>query len=370
VTPQLHSQDDSGLELPVGLPVVVSELLHSYADVFTTKVVFPPPISCSHTIPLIPGARPVNIRPYRYAPVLKSEIEKQVHDMLEAGLIQPSSSPFSSPVLLVKKKDKSYRFCVDYRHLNAITLKGQYPVPIIDEFLDELNGASWFSSLDLCAGFHQIPTCEEDCYKTAFQTHHGHYEFKVMSFGLTSAPHSFQKAMNSTLQPLLRKCALVFLDDILVYSQSLADHVGHLQQVLQLLRQDHWQVKLSKCAFAVRQIAYLGYIISDQGVSTCPDKVKAVQSWPTPSSVKELRSFLDLARYYRKFVRHFGVIARPLTELLKKNSLFVWTLDHDTTFQTLKSVLTQAPVLALPDFSKSFCIETDASDVGVGAVLM
>jgi hypothetical protein len=185
--------------------------------VFDSKVTFPPPRSYEHTIPLIAGATPFFIRPYRYAPVLKNEIETQVQEMLEAGLIQHSSSPFSSPILL-KKKDKTYRFCVYYHHLNAITLKGQYPVPIIEELLDGLYGASWFSSLDLCASFHQIHMNPADYFKTAFQTHVGYYKFKVMSFGLTGAPHTFQKAMNSSLEPLLRKCVLVFFDDILVYS--------------------------------------------------------------------------------------------------------------------------------------------------------
>jgi hypothetical protein len=161
----------------------------------------------------------VFVRPYRYSHALKNEIESQVQEMLDAGLIQISTSPFSSLVLLVKKKDKTFRFCVDYRQLNALTVKGQFPVPIIDEFLDELKGASWFSSLDLCAGFHQIPLNPEDCYKTTFQTHFGHFEFRVMSFGLTGAPHSFQRAMNSTLAHLLRKCVLVFFDDILINLQ-------------------------------------------------------------------------------------------------------------------------------------------------------
>jgi hypothetical protein len=197
---------------------------------FATSVQFLPARSCGHTIPLIPRARPVYVRPYRYAQTLKNEIEKQVHQMLQDGLIQHSSSPFSSPMLLVKKKDNTYRFCIDYWHLNAIIEKGQYPVPAIDEFLDELNQASWFSSLDLCARFHQIPMEPADCFKTVFQTHMGHYEFRVMSFGLTCAPHTFQKAINSTLAPLLKKCVLVFFDDILVYSISYQEHVSHLAQ--------------------------------------------------------------------------------------------------------------------------------------------
>jgi hypothetical protein len=185
----------------------------------------------------------------------------------------------------------------------------------------------------------------EDCYKTAFLTHVGHYEFKVMSFGLTGAPHTFQKAMNSTLAPLLRKCTLVFFDDILIYSQSYEEHLQHLETVFQLLRQEKWTVKLSKCSFATREISYLGYIISDAGVSTCPDKIKAVADWPIPMGIKELRSFIGLAGYYRKFVKHFGVIARPLTDLLKKNVVYVWTNDQ-MAFETLKSALVQAPVLS------------------------
>jgi hypothetical protein len=210
------SEDTSVLDSPESesitplVPAEIQYLLQKYKDVFASKVSFPPPRSCEHSIPLVDGATPFFIRPYRYAPILKNEIETQVQEMLEAGLIQHSSSPFSSPVLLVKKKDTTYIFCVDYRHMNAITLKGQYHVPIIEELLDELYGASWFSSLDLCASFHQIPMNHADCFKTAFQTHVGHYEFRVMLFGLTGAPHTFQKAMNSSLHPLLRKCVLVF----------------------------------------------------------------------------------------------------------------------------------------------------------------
>jgi hypothetical protein len=209
-----------------------------------------------------------------------------------------------------------------------------------------------------------------DCFKTAFQTHNDHYEFMVMSFGLTGTPHSFQKAMNPTLAPLLRQCVLVFFDDILVYRQSYTDHLVHLEQVLKLLQQEQWYVKLSKCAFAVREISYLGYIISEKGVSTSPDKIKDVLEWPTPTRVKEFMSFLGLAGYYRKFVQHFGIISRPLTNILKKNVVFLWTHDHQVSFDTLKSSLVSTLVLSLPDFSKPFYLETDACDVGVGAVLV
>lgn len=248
------------------------------------------------------GAAPVQVRPYRYAPALKDEIEAQVKEMLQSGIIQKSSSPFSSSVILVKKKDGSWRFCVDYRHLNAITIKTKYPVPVMDELLDELAKASWFSSLDLWAGFHQIRLKKGEEFKTAFQTHFGQFEFRVMAFGLTGAPGSFQEAMNTTLAPYLRKFVLVFFDDILIYNTSYEEHLIHVKLVFELLMKDHWKIKLSKCIFAQQQIKYLGHIISSAGVATDPSKVAAVAKWPLPSNAKELRGFLGLAGYYRKFV--------------------------------------------------------------------
>lgn len=235
---------------------------------------------------------------------------------------------------------------------------------------DELAGASWFTSLDLRAGFHQIRMKSGEEFKTAFQTHFGHFEFCVMSFGLTGAPGTFQEAMNSTLAPYLRQFVLVFFDDILIYSLTFEAHLQHIRLVLELLAKDQWKLKLSKCSFAQRQISYLGHTISEAGVGTDPSKIIAIQQWPVPTSAKELRAFLGLAGYYRKFVRHFGIIAKPLTALLKKHSIFIWTPEHEAAFRTLKTSLCQAPVLALPNFQKPFCIETDASDLGIGAVLM
>lgn len=206
-------------------------------------------------------------------------------------------------------------------------------------------------------------------FKTAFQTHFGHFEFRVMSFGLCGAPATFQGAMNSTLKPLLRKCVVVFFDDILIYSKTFEQHLSHLRAVLQLLVADQWQVKLSKCTFAKREIAYLGHVISAEGVSTDSSKISAITEWPTPANVKELRSFLGLAGYYRKFVKFFAIIAKPLTSLLKKNTVFVWTSAHQEAFEALKQALATAPVLATPDFNKQFCIETDACATGIGSVL-
>lgn len=351
------------------IPEVVQPILQQFQSVFAEPKGLPPQRVCDHSIPLLPGSKPVNLRPYRFNPALKDEIESQISKMLESGVIQPSHSAFASPALLVRKKDGSWRLVIDYRQLNAITVKSTYPMPVIDELLDELAGAKWFSKLDLRAGYLQIRMKAGDEHKTAFQTHTGHYEYKVMSFGLTGAPATFQGAMNATLKTVLRKFALVFFDDILIYSPDLASHLDHLQQVLSLLQKHQWQVKLSKCSFAQQQLTYLGHIISAAGVSTDPGKIKEVVDWPVPTSVKKLRGFLGLAGYYRKFVRNFGVISKPLTQLLRKGVPFVWSDATDLAFQHLKQALVSAPVLALPDFSKPFTVETDASEAGIGAVL-
>lgn len=247
--------------------------------------------------------------------------------MLHQGVIQHSNSPFFSPVLLVKKKDSSWHMVVDYIHLNALTIKGKYPLPIIDELLDKLAGSCVFSKLNLKAGYHQIRLTLGEEYKTAFQTHNGHFEFKVMAFGLTGARGTFQAAMNATLAPALRKFALVFFDDILIYSKTMEDHLRHLEFILDLLARHQWQVKLSKCKFTQPTIAYLGHVISADGVVTDASKILTIQRWPVPTTVKDLRSFLGLAGYYRKFIRHYGIISKPLTNLLRKGTLFIWTSE-------------------------------------------
>lgn len=321
---------------PSDIPESVQPILKEFQELFSEPTGLPPSRNCDHHIPLVPGAKPVNLRPYRYKPALKNEIERQVSEMLESGVIQHSQSPFSSPALLVKKKDGTWRLCIDYRQLNAITVKSKYPVPIIEELLDELSGSHWFSKLDLRAGYHQIRMAKGDEPKTAFQTHSGHYEYKVMSFGLTGAPATFLSAMNATLASVLRKFALVFFDDILIYSPTLSAHLDHLRTVLQLLSENNWKVKLSKCSFAQQSIAYLGHIIGPEGVSTDPSKIQDVINWAVPTSVKKLRGFLGLAGYYRKFVKGFGVISRPLTQLLRKGISYKWTKEANQAFQELK----------------------------------
>ena len=357
---------------PTQLVVVpeIQQLLLQYSQLFQEQSSLSPERYCDHHIELIPGEQPVNTRANRYAPTQKTEIEKQLADMLRSGTIRPSTSPYASPILLVKKKDGSWRFCVDYRCLNNITVKNKHPMPIVDELIDELSGAKWFSKLDFRSGYHQIRIAKGDEHKTAFRTHNGLFEFLVMPFGLTNAPATFQSAMNHIFEPLVRKGVLVFMDDILVYTSTLDEHVALLQQVFDIIQQHQFLIKLSKCSFGQQQIEYLGHCISPLGVSTEPSKVSAVQQWPVPTNLKELRGFLGLTGYYRKFIRHYGMISRPLTALLKKGTPFQWTTATHEAFSLLKQALTEAPVLAIPDFHQPFILETDASDTGLGAVLM
>lgn len=292
----------------------VSELLTEFADIFEEPKSLPPfREHHNHKIPLIEGSNPVNQRPYRYALYQKNEIDNMVKELLQAGTIQHSSSPYASPVVLVKKKNGTWRLCVDYRGLNVMTVKDRFPIPLIEDLMDELGGSAVYSKIDLRAGYHQVRMDPADIHKTAFKTHSGHFEYLVMPFGLTNAPATFQGLMNAVFEELLRKGVLIFFDDILVYSPTIEVHLVHLRRVFELMRENKLYAKMSKCSFATDRVEYLGHYIQASGVSTDPQKVKAVKEWPVPSGLKQLRGFLGLAGYYRRFVRDFGSIARPLT---------------------------------------------------------
>lgn len=347
----------------------VEQVLQQYQTVFIDPKALPPSRAHDHHIPLLPNTTQMNSRPYRYSPLHKTEIERQVIELLQARLISHSTSPFASPVLLVQKKDGSWRFCVDYRKLNAVTVKNRFPMPVIEEILEELAGSKYFTKLDMRSGYHQVRMATQDEYKTAFKTHHGHFQFKVMPFELTNAPATFQCLMNDILGPFLRQFVLVFLDDILIYSPTLESHLDHIQQVLQILQDHHLYLKASKCSFAQNQLEYLDHIISAAGVSTDQSKIAAMVNWLIPTCVTELRAFLGLTGYYRRFVRNYGLLAKPLTQILKKK-MFQWSNTAQQAFDALKLAMSTTPVLALPDFTKPFTVETDACDDGIGAVLL
>jgi hypothetical protein len=264
-------------------------------------------------------------------------------------------------VIFVPKKDATQRLCVDYQALNEVTVKNKYSLPQIDDLFDQLRGACVFSKIVLWSGYHQLKVRECDIPKTAFVSRYGLYEFTVMSFGLTNAPAYFMYMMNKVFMEYLDKFIVVFIDDILVYSRNEEEHKGHLRLVLQQFRDHKLYAKLSKCVFWLKQVAFLGHVVSMEGISVDPSKVQDVLSWKTPTSVSDIQSFLGLAGYYQRFIEGFPRISKPMMELLEKDKEFKWTSACDSSFQELKKRLTTAPVLVMPDMEKTFSIYYDAS---------
>ena len=319
----------------------------------------------------IPTTGPPIRQPLRRVPeALKSTINHEVDQMLDQNIIRPSTSPWASPVVMVRKSDGSWRFCVDYRRLNLITHRDAYPLPRIDATLDSLAGCKYFTTLDLASGYWQVALEEADKEKTAFSTHQGHFEFNVMPFGLTNAPATFQRLMECALAGLTNEQCLIYLDDIIIFSFSFPEHLQRLRNTFMALHQAHLQLKLSKCSFAHNEVCYLGHIVSAAGVKPNPRKVKAVSKYPVPTSVKEFKQFLGLTNYYRKFIYNYAHTAEPLTKLLRGNKRqFIWNACCQQAFDSLKSKLLESPILGCPDFKVPFVLHTDASDTAVGAVL-
>jgi len=299
----------------------------------------------------------------------RDELKKYIKENLEKGFIRKSTSPAGAPVLFVKKKDGSLRLVIDYRKLNEMTIRNSYPLPLISELIDRVKGAKFFTKLDLKSAYNLVRIKEGDEYKTAFRTRYGHFEYLVMPFGLKNAPATFQHFINDVLSDYLDNFVISYIDDILIYSNSLEEHHEHVKKVLKKLLENNLYIKLEKCEFDVPETAFLGYIISRDGLKVDPNKIKAILDWPAPTSVKEVQSFIGLCNYYRIFIKDFAKIARPLHKLTRKNVTFLWGSDQQKAFDKLKELFTSAPILRNPDSNRPFIVETDASNFAVGAIL-
>jgi hypothetical protein len=315
------------------------------------------------------NADPIKCRPYRISFTEQQELDKLVKAFLDQKLIRESQSPWAAPVVLVKKKDGGTRFCVDWRLLNSRTKKDAMPLPIVHDTLSRLSGSKFFTTLDFRSGFYQVELEEDSKEKTAFVTSTGLYEFERMGMGLTNAPATFQRLVNQIFRPLEWKNVLTYLDDVIIFSESFEDHLQHIRSVFELLLKANLKLKPSKCSLCYDKVEYLGHIVSADGISPNPKKISVIQNWPVPENQKQLSSFLGLASYYRRFVRCFSDIAKPISNLLKNDVPWSWGRDQQEAFETLVHRLCSAPVLAFPNFKKEFLLSTDASGYGIGAIL-
>jgi hypothetical protein len=347
--------------------LVVCEFL----DVFLEDLPgLPPERDVEFVIKLKPSTAPISRRSYCMPPNELAELKTQLQDLLEKGFIRPSSLLWGCPAIFVKKKDQPLRMCVDYWPLNEVTIKNKYPLPRIDLLFDHLTGARVFSKVDLRLGYHQIRILLKDIPKTAFTTRYGLFKYLVMSFGLTNAPTHLTYLMNSVFMPELDKFIVVFIDDILIYSKCREEHAEHMWIALTRLREHQLYAKFSKCVFWLEEIQLLGHILSAKGIAVDPNKVKDILEWKSPTTVHQVRSFLGLAGYYRRFILDFSKIVKPITELLKNDAKFNWSSKCAEAFEQLKKILTTEPVLAQPDIEKLFDVYCDASGIGLGCVLM
>ena len=344
-------------------------VLLSYADIFAADSDDVGRTHCTQHRVDTGMAVPIRQHPRRIPAARREQTSQLLKDMLKKGTIRPSQSPWASPIVLVAKKDGSLRFCIDYRKLNKVTRKDAYPIPRVDDTLDTLAGASWFTTLDLISGYWQVEVSPEDREKTAFCTPDGLYEFNVMPFGLCNAPATFQRLMDSVLAGLQWSTCLVYMDDIVIVGKTFTDHLTNLQQVFQRLRQAGLKLKPSKCSLCQKTVHFLGHVVSQDGITTDPAKTDSIFAWPPPTCKRELQQFLGLTNYYRRFVRDYATIAKPLHRLTEKNSTFHWSSECQTAFETLKQALTSAPLLTHPDYKLPFLLDTDASATGIGAVL-
>ncbi|GBG80071.1 hypothetical protein CBR_g30438 [Chara braunii] len=350
-------------------PPEIERVVAQYSDLFEepTRVVEREVV---HAIEVVPGTKVPRGRIHRMSPAELDELRRQLKKLTEKGWIRPSTSPYGAPVLFVPKKGGPLRMCIDYRGLNAITVKNAEPLPRIDDLLDRVQGCRYFTKIDLKSGYHQIVVRLEDQHKTAFQTRYGLYEFVVMPFGLCNAPGTFQHAMNRIFHEYLDKFIVVYLNDILIFSRTVEEHAEHLKTMLGLLRQHQYKVNLDKCEFGRTKILYLGHEISADGLRPEDAKVASIRDWPRPQTVTEVRSFLGMTDYYRPFLKNYSTIASQLTDLTRLDTPWEWTEECEASFKKLKYALTHYEVLKLPDSDKPFIVTIDASQYGIGAVLV
>lgn len=314
-------------------------------------------------------SKPIKL-PLRRLPIMQRDVaEAEINKMLNQGIIEPSHSPWAANIVLVKKSDGSTRFCADYRKINSITKKDAYPLPRIDESLDALSGAKYFCTADMASSFHQVSVKPEDREKTAFITHKGLFQFKHMPFGLANSPKTFERLMELVMSGLQWEKCLVYLDDVIIFGKTFTQTLENLVSVFDRFRSANLKLKPKKCAFFKDEIKYLGYIVSEFGVQCDPGKIEAIKNWPKPHNVGDVRSFLGIASYYRKFIPNFSDAAFPLTQLTRKNQKFTWTESCVNAFDHLQHALTTTPILAYPTREDPFILDTDASLYGIGAVL-
>jgi transposase InsO family protein len=348
----------------------MAALLAEFADVTGgLPSTLPPMRTINHAIPLLPDAQPPAGRIYPVGASQLEELRTQLADLTDRGFIQPSTSPYGAPVLFARKKDGTYRMCIDYRGLNAISVKNAYPLPRIDHLLDQLHGATVFSKLDLQMGYNQIRIEPADVPKTAFSCRYGHFEYLVMPFGLCNAPATFQRQMNDIFRPFLDRFVVVYLDDILIYSRSAADHLDHVRTILTLLRQHHFYCKMSKCEFGVAAVTFLGHRLSADGITPDPAKLAAIQDWPRPQTATEVRAFLGLANYIRRNVPHMAEAQLTLTNLTALAQPWHWSAEHDAAFAAVKAECTSAGAVFPASPTGRFIVTTDASDFAAGGML-
>jgi len=348
---------------------VLEQLLREYCTVFATDTLRVSTTNAAEHHIELSDSTPIVVKYRRLPEAYRELIEKHIEAMIRNGQIERSNSKWAAPMVIVRKKDGTIRVCIDYRELNKVTVKDVSLIPNIDELLEHLEGATIFSSLDLASGYYQVPMALDSRDKTAFSTPNGLYEFKVMPFGLTGAPATFQSMMNRILGDYVNKFVLTYLDDVCIYSSTFEEHQKHIRLVFDRLRKANLQIRLSKCTFAQRELVYLGHVISGNGIKTNPEKVTAVSNFATPTTVTNIQEFLGMASYYRRFIENFSLIAEPMQRLLHKGTPFVWTEEQQHAFDTMKQRLVEAPILVYPRLDRPFIVKTDASNVGIGAVL-